>query len=91
MAETKNQETPAAANFSLADLENTIKIIDVAASRGAFRGEELSSVGSNRDKLVAFLTAARPPAEEGAAPIGVEGEAPADVVESKKPARARKA
>jgi hypothetical protein len=89
MAETKTQETQPAANFSLGDLENAVKVIDVAASRGAFRGDELSSVGSVRDKLVAFLTAARPPAEEGAAPAGAE-EALVDAVEPKKQARARK-
>jgi hypothetical protein len=34
---------------------NAIKCIDVAASRGAFKGEELSTVGSVRDALVGSI------------------------------------
>jgi hypothetical protein len=55
---------PASTDITLADLINVVKIIDVVAGRGGFRGEELGSVGSVRDKISAFIETARPP-EEG--------------------------
>lgn len=58
--------TQAAPSFSLQDLENAVKVIDAACSRGAFRGEEMTSVGTVRDKLVSFIVASSPkaPTEE---------------------------
>lgn len=50
-------ETP---QITLVDLQNALRIIDVASERGAFRGNELTSVGSVRDKLSAFLEASLP-------------------------------
>lgn len=46
--------------ITLVDLQNTLRIVDVAAERGAFKGGELTSVGSVRDKLFAFLEASLP-------------------------------
>lgn len=41
--------------ITIADLDSVKNIIDLASSRGAFRGEELSQVGLVYDKLTAFL------------------------------------
>lgn len=60
MSDETQAEVP---QITLVDLQNTLRIIDVAAERGAFKGGELTSVGSVRDKLAAFLEAALP-AEE---------------------------
>lgn len=64
MAEEIQTEAP---QITLVDLQNTLRIIDVAAERGAFRGSELTSVGSVRDKLASFLEATMPKEEEEAA------------------------
>ena len=42
------------------DLEACVKIIDACAQRGAFKGEELGSVGNIRDRLSAFIDANKP-------------------------------
>ena len=52
----ETQET-AVIQLGLNDLQATIQIIDVASTRGAFRGEELTSVGGVRDRINAFLEA----------------------------------
>lgn len=72
--------------FSLQDLENAVKVIDAACTRGAFRGEEMSGVGAVRDKLVAFIVASAPKPEAGEeAAIGD------DAAPAKKPAAPKKA
>ena len=43
--------------ITISDLDTIKNIINLAASRGAFRGEELSMVGTVYDKLSAFLEA----------------------------------
>ena len=65
--------TPADVGLNVQDIINVVKIIDVVSGRGAVKGEELSSVGTVRDRLVAFINAnvPQPPAEE----IGEDGEA----------------
>ena len=50
----------------LNDIANVVRIIDVASQRGAFRGPELSQVGTVHDRLMKFLEANQPkPAEDG--------------------------
>lgn len=44
-------------NITVADLDLIKNIIDLASSRGAFRGNELSQVGEVFDKLSVFLDA----------------------------------
>ena len=44
-------------NITIADLDTIKNIIDLACTRGAFRGAEISQVGAVYDKLSAFLTA----------------------------------
>ena len=43
--------------ITISDLDTIKNIINLAATRGAFRGEELSQVGVVYDKLTAFLEA----------------------------------
>jgi hypothetical protein len=58
--------TPADVGLNVQDIVNVVKIIDVVSGRGAVKGEELSSVGTVRDRLVAFVNAnsPQPPVEE---------------------------
>ena len=52
--------------IGVADLEAVIQIIDACSQRGAFKGDELASVGSVRNRIDAFVKANKPaqPAEE---------------------------
>jgi hypothetical protein len=43
--------------ITVADLDAIKRIIDLASTRGAFRGAELAQVGAVYDKLAAFLEA----------------------------------
>jgi uncharacterized protein YggE len=43
--------------ITIADLDTIKNIIDLACTRGAFRGAELSQVGAVFDKLTVFLEA----------------------------------
>ena len=55
---TTTENTQAEApGFGINDLVFTLQVFEAATSRGAFRAEELSSVGAVYDKLRAFLTA----------------------------------
>ena len=73
--ETETQEP----QISLADFTAALQVIDVCTSRGAFRGEELSSVGQLRDRLAAFVQFHAP--AEGQQEEGAEEETPAAVEE----------
>lgn len=55
-AQVETAETTAP-TIGIVDLQNALKIIDAAAERGAFRGNELTAVGTVRDKINAFLEA----------------------------------
>ena len=54
-------ETP---TLNINDLLSVVKIIDACSERGAFKGNELVSVGSVRDRLAAFAEANAPKPEE---------------------------
>jgi hypothetical protein len=62
--------------ISIADLDTIKNIIDLASSRGAFRGEELQEIGIVYNKLKNFLDAvianakAQQPDAESAEPQG---------------------
>lgn len=60
MADSTPDDTPSTPQINLSDMQNVLRIIDVAAERGAFRGNELTTVGGVRDKLAAFLEATLP-------------------------------
>jgi hypothetical protein len=75
--------------ITLVDLQNIVKIIDAAAERGAFKGGELTAVGTVRDKVTTFLAAVSPPAApaEGQAeeaPAAPAAKAPAKKSRAKK-------
>ena len=53
--ETQAQES-VPESISLQDLQVLLQIVDLASSRGAFRGAELTQVGAIFDKLNAFLS-----------------------------------
>ena len=50
--------------ISLNDLQVIVNIIDICTKRGAFEGGELALVGNTREKLVAFVKANAPAANE---------------------------
>ena len=50
---TDEQQEPV--NIKIADLQALVNLIDVASSRGAFRGAELTAVGTLYTKLATFL------------------------------------
>lgn len=52
-------------NLSVADLAAAVQIIDFAAARGAFTGENITKVGQVRDRI-ADVVKALTPAEEAA-------------------------
>lgn len=54
MSEQQEQKTP---DLTITDLQNLRSIIDVAATRGAFKAAEMAAVGSVFDKLNTFLNA----------------------------------
>lgn len=73
MTEQTNTATPEqqSVGVSLNDIALAVRIIDLAAERGAFKGVDMSAVGTCRDRLAAFVTANAPkeeaPAEEAPA------------------------
>lgn len=62
--ETKNTEEVQAPEVNIGDFGAILQIIDVASSRGAFKGAELSSVGAIRDRVAAFVDFYTPKKEE---------------------------
>ena len=63
--------TPEDVVLNVQDIVNAVKIIDVVSGRGAVKGDELSSVGAVRDRLVAFVNANTPQqTEEDVEPEG---------------------
>ena len=52
--------------ITIADLDLIKQIIDLASSRGAFQGPELSQIGEVYNKLAAFLSLAQTQAQQEA-------------------------
>ncbi len=50
--------------ITLADLQEILAYIDLASSRGAFRGAELAPVGANYNKLMNFIQTAQQPVNQ---------------------------
>jgi hypothetical protein len=57
MAEEQEQKSP---ELTVTDLQNLRAIIDIAATRGAFKAAEMAGVGAVFNKLDKFLTAVVP-------------------------------
>lgn len=62
----ETQDEPTAPDVNIGDFRAMLQIIDVASQRGAFKGEELTSVGTVRDRLNAFVQYHTPKPEEEA-------------------------
>lgn len=62
--EVKNTEEVQAPEVNIGDFGAILQIIDVASTRGAFKGAELSSVGAIRDRVAAFVDFYTPKKEE---------------------------
>jgi len=52
--------------LTVTDLQNIRAIIDIAATRGAFKAAEMAAVGTAFNKLNDFLNAVTPPVEGSA-------------------------
>jgi hypothetical protein len=74
--EAAQQPAKAAPDLNLNDLTAMRNLIDVVTQRGAFKANELSSVGVLFDKLNAFLEAANQAqqAQQAAVPEQPQGE-----------------
>ena len=72
-AQVEDQEQEQAPGLSLNDISAAVQIIDVVTPRGAFRGEELASVGMVRERFMAFLRHAKEQGQD----VTLPGEAPA--------------
>lgn len=57
-------EVSADTQVTAGDIATMVRIIDASSQRGAFRGEELETVGALRTKLATIVNALAPPAEE---------------------------
>ncbi len=64
MTESTSQATTTTPSLNIGDLQSIIKIIDACSERGAFRGNEMASVGAVRDRIAAFAEANAPKPEE---------------------------
>ena len=51
-------------NISLNDVISVVSLIDIVSSRGAFKGQELTTVGTLRDKLALFVEQNKPKEEK---------------------------
>ena len=72
----KPDSQPQQASISIADLQNLLIVIDLATTRGAFRGPELSQVGQVFDKLNQFVQSVTPTAEAAATTTAPQSGAP---------------
>jgi hypothetical protein len=66
------ETTSQAPDININDFSAILRIIDVASTRGAFKGEELSSVGIIRDRVAAFVQYHTPKEEEETTTPGAE-------------------
>jgi len=65
MSDEQKQE--AAPDLTVTDLQNIRAIIDIAATRGAFKATEMAGVGNVFNKLDRFLNVVVPAAQQQAA------------------------
>jgi hypothetical protein len=55
--DTENSDSTKSPNLNIADLVNVLQVFRTCAQRGAFRADEMSSVGGLYDRLQDFLIA----------------------------------
>ena len=51
-------------SLNINDLLSVVKIIDACSERGAFKGNEMASVGAVRERIAEFAEANKPKPEE---------------------------
>lgn len=57
VTETTAPAVPTTQMIGVGDLADTVRVIDLAARRGAFEGAEILAVGTLRQKIVDFCNA----------------------------------
>lgn len=92
-----DQQTQAQPNLSLADITLALQIIQVAASRSAFKPEEYAEIGGCYDRIFGFLEASgaikrteEAPAQSNTAEESSVAEAVAPAPKAKKTTRKTK-
>lgn len=72
-----------APQLNISDLFSIVKIIDACSERGAFKGNEMASVGAVRERIAAFAEANQP-VEESDEDLGDtdDGDTPVDTSNS---------
>jgi hypothetical protein len=69
-------------SLGLADISAMVQVIDVVSKRGAINGDELVPVGTLRQKLVDFLTAAQKEGQDVSIPGAPSAEAQEEAAET---------
>jgi len=64
MSDAVENQAAEPVQLSLGDIQTFVSIIDICSKRGAFEGAELESIGALRGKVVKFLEASQPAAED---------------------------
>lgn len=64
MTEETNTEVQEPLQITAGDLALMVKIIDAGSERGAWKGEELGTIGAVRTKMVAIVQSVAPVADE---------------------------
>lgn len=82
MTEETNTEVQEVPQVTAGDLALMVKIIDAGSERGAWKGEELGTIGAVRTKMVAIVQSVAPVTDEAAETDGEEGEAEEGAVET---------
>lgn len=62
-----NMEQPTQPSLNISDLQMVIELIDLCSQRGAFRGEELTTVGMLYSRIREFLNTVQPEVDESTA------------------------
>ena len=63
MSEETNNVPAQTSGVTLNDIAFLVNVVEIVAQRGAFKAEELSTVGAVYDKVKAFITSAQPAAQ----------------------------
>lgn len=81
--DSETQEQQAVESITLRDLDQIAQIIDLGAQRGAFKGNEMTVVGSLYDKLAMFLGNVKEQQDAAKAAAEAEGVDVAEAPEEK--------
>jgi len=63
MSDDLNEVQTPPTGVTINDIAFLMQIVEIVAQRGAFKAEELSTVGAVYDKVKAFIANATPPAQ----------------------------